>query len=72
MLDDGGLKVFTGYRVQHNNTLGPFSGPPHGRAHERRKTRDGRASPAGNLSVDPRTPSQGARGSSPRKDQWTS
>jgi glutamate dehydrogenase (NAD(P)+) len=26
MMDDGGLKVFTGYRVQHNNTLGPFKG----------------------------------------------
>ncbi len=26
MLDDGSLKVFTGYRVQHNNTLGPFKG----------------------------------------------
>jgi glutamate dehydrogenase (NAD(P)+) len=26
MTDDGGLKVFTGYRVQHNNTLGPFKG----------------------------------------------
>ncbi len=72
MLDDGGLKVFTGYRVQHINTLGPFSGPAHGRAHDRRKTRDGRASPAGNPSVDPRTLSQSARGSSSRKHQWTS
>jgi glutamate dehydrogenase (NAD(P)+) len=26
LMDDGGLKVFTGYRVQHNNTLGPFKG----------------------------------------------
>jgi len=26
MMDDGGLKVFTGCRVQHNNTLGPFKG----------------------------------------------
>jgi glutamate dehydrogenase (NAD(P)+) len=26
MMDDGSLKVFTGYRVQHNNTLGPFKG----------------------------------------------
>jgi glutamate dehydrogenase (NAD(P)+) len=26
LTDDGGLKVFTGYRVQHNNTLGPFKG----------------------------------------------
>ncbi len=25
-MDDGGLKVFTGYRIQHNNTLGPFKG----------------------------------------------
>ena len=25
-MDDGSLKVFTGYRVQHNNTLGPFKG----------------------------------------------
>jgi len=26
MMDDGSLKVFTGYRIQHNNTLGPFKG----------------------------------------------
>jgi glutamate dehydrogenase (NAD(P)+) len=26
MMDDGGLRVFTGYRIQHNNTLGPFKG----------------------------------------------
>jgi glutamate dehydrogenase (NAD(P)+) len=26
LMDDGSLKVFTGYRVQHNNTLGPFKG----------------------------------------------
>ncbi len=26
MMDDGALKVHTGYRVQHNNTLGPFKG----------------------------------------------
>ncbi len=26
VMDDGSLKVFTGYRVQHNNTLGPFKG----------------------------------------------
>ena len=26
MMDDGTLKVHTGYRVQHNNTLGPFKG----------------------------------------------
>jgi glutamate dehydrogenase (NAD(P)+) len=26
MMDDGSLKIFTGYRVQHNNTLGPFKG----------------------------------------------
>jgi glutamate dehydrogenase (NAD(P)+) len=26
LMDDEGLKVFTGYRVQHNNTLGPFKG----------------------------------------------
>ena len=25
-MDGGGLTVFTGYRVQHNNTLGPFKG----------------------------------------------
>ncbi len=25
-LDDGSLKIFTGYRVQHNNALGPFKG----------------------------------------------
>jgi glutamate dehydrogenase (NAD(P)+) len=25
-LDDGTLKVFTGYRIQHNNTLGPYKG----------------------------------------------
>ncbi len=25
-LDDGSLKVFTGYRIQHNNILGPFKG----------------------------------------------
>jgi glutamate dehydrogenase (NAD(P)+) len=25
-MDDGGLTVFTGYRIQHNNTLGPFKG----------------------------------------------
>lgn len=25
-MDDGALKVFTGYRVQHNNILGPFKG----------------------------------------------
>jgi glutamate dehydrogenase (NAD(P)+) len=25
-LDDGRLEVFTGYRVQHNNVLGPFKG----------------------------------------------
>lgn len=25
-LDDGQIKVFTGYRVQHNNILGPFKG----------------------------------------------
>ncbi len=26
LMDDGALRVFTGYRVQHNNTLGPFKG----------------------------------------------
>ncbi len=26
MMEDGSLKVFAGYRVQHNNTLGPFKG----------------------------------------------
>jgi glutamate dehydrogenase (NAD(P)+) len=26
MMDDGRLQVFTGYRVQHNNTLGPTKG----------------------------------------------
>ncbi|MBT4761969.1 MAG: Glu/Leu/Phe/Val dehydrogenase [Bdellovibrionaceae bacterium] len=25
-MDDGNIKVFTGYRVQHNQTLGPFKG----------------------------------------------
>ncbi|HEY3302078.1 MAG TPA: Glu/Leu/Phe/Val dehydrogenase [Candidatus Binatia bacterium] len=25
-MDDGGVHVFTGYRVQHNDTLGPFKG----------------------------------------------
>ena len=25
-LDDGSLKVFTGYRIQHNNILGPYKG----------------------------------------------
>ncbi len=25
-MDDGRLEMFTGYRVQHNNTLGPFKG----------------------------------------------
>jgi len=25
-LDDGTVKIFTGYRIQHNNTLGPFKG----------------------------------------------
>ena len=25
-MDDGRVKVFTGYRVQHNQTLGPFKG----------------------------------------------
>jgi len=25
-MDDGTVKMFTGYRVQHNNTLGPFKG----------------------------------------------
>ncbi len=25
-MDDGRIKVFTGYRVQHNNVLGPFKG----------------------------------------------
>ena len=25
-MDDGRLKVFTGYRVQHNQMLGPFKG----------------------------------------------
>ncbi len=26
VMDDGHVKVFTGYRVQHNNVLGPFKG----------------------------------------------
>src|SRR5512142_1400789 len=26
LMDDGRLQVFTGYRVQHNNTLGPHKG----------------------------------------------
>jgi glutamate dehydrogenase (NAD(P)+) len=26
VMDDGHLRVFTGYRVQHNNVLGPFKG----------------------------------------------
>ena len=25
-MDDGRIEMFTGYRVQHNNTLGPFKG----------------------------------------------
>lgn len=25
-LDDGSMKIFTGYRIQHNNILGPFKG----------------------------------------------
>ena len=25
-MDDGGVQTFTGFRVQHNNTLGPFKG----------------------------------------------
>ncbi len=25
-LDDGTIEVFTGYRVQHNNALGPYKG----------------------------------------------
>ena len=25
-LDDGKIKIFTGYRVQHNNVLGPYKG----------------------------------------------
>ena len=25
-LDDGSKKVFTGYRIQHNNLLGPYKG----------------------------------------------
>lgn len=25
-MDDGGIEIFTGYRVQHNNVLGPFKG----------------------------------------------
>ena len=25
-MDDGSIKIFTGYRVQHNNILGPFKG----------------------------------------------
>src|SRR5688500_19192272 len=25
-MDDGRIQVFTGYRVQHNNALGPFKG----------------------------------------------
>jgi len=25
-LDDGSMKVFTGYRIQHNNILGPIQG----------------------------------------------
>lgn len=26
VMDDGRIKVFTGYRIQHNSTLGPFKG----------------------------------------------
>ncbi len=26
VLDDGSVKIFTGYRVQHNNALGPYKG----------------------------------------------
>jgi len=26
VMDDGGIRVFTGYRVQYNDTLGPFKG----------------------------------------------
>ncbi len=26
LMDDGGVEVFTGYRIQHNNTLGPTKG----------------------------------------------
>ncbi|MBI3086132.1 MAG: glutamate dehydrogenase, partial [candidate division NC10 bacterium] len=26
IMDDGRLQVFTGYRIQHNNTLGPAKG----------------------------------------------
>ncbi|MCB0363068.1 MAG: glutamate dehydrogenase, partial [Bdellovibrionales bacterium] len=25
-MDDGNIKIFSGYRVQHNQTLGPFKG----------------------------------------------
>ncbi|NUO83635.1 glutamate dehydrogenase, partial [candidate division KSB1 bacterium] len=25
-MDDGRIEMFTGYRVQHNNVLGPFKG----------------------------------------------
>ncbi|HKL90662.1 MAG TPA: Glu/Leu/Phe/Val dehydrogenase dimerization domain-containing protein, partial [Allomuricauda sp.] len=25
-MDDGEVKIFTGYRVQHNNSLGPYKG----------------------------------------------
>ena len=25
-LDSGGLRIFTGYRIQHNNILGPYKG----------------------------------------------
>src|SRR5512137_1682372 len=25
-MDDGGIEMFTGYRVQHNNVLGPYKG----------------------------------------------
>lgn len=25
-MDDGGVRVFTGYRIQHNNVMGPFAG----------------------------------------------
>src|SRR5690606_22264668 len=25
-MDDGSIEVFTGYRVQHNNALGPYKG----------------------------------------------
>ena len=27
-MDDGGVRMFTGYRVQHNNARGPFNGVP--------------------------------------------